>query len=146
MKDEPKEIEVYLIDGFFYQPTEQICHAMGILGADSLGTRGFHGVISLRFGHWGGMMKDRWGDSDLMEITLEPGKSFDFTKKYRSRRTDKIKFELEWKAEGGWWEGEWKMYEEEGLVDQGFARLYLIPTTAEFFAIPGVLEVVPQKE
>lgn len=135
------KIQTCLLVGNFHQPSEVSAAAMGVPGADMLGTRDFFGVISCVEDVWSGQMKDHWGPSILTAITLDLENEFRFSKKYRNRN-DVITYSFRWNATAKWWEGDWKIYEDDVELDWGLARLYLVPTSPDFFAYNGVTVVV----
>lgn len=136
-----KKSDLYLIYGNFFQPSERFCAAMGFPGADILGIRDFHGIISCNSEVWTGQMKDRWGDSDLRDIELSPDVKFNFTKQYRGRG-DVIEYKFKWDVKNECRDGTWEMKEEGRTRDRGLAKTCLIPVTPAFFAYEGVTEVV----
>ena len=103
--------------------------------------RSFNGVISSKDRVWQGQLNDVWGVSFISDITLEIRKTLKFTKQY-SGRTDLIHYDLIWNDKWGWFEGNWTMVdgERDFPIDEGTVKLYLVPSTAEFFVVPGVLE------
>jgi hypothetical protein len=129
----------FIIYCLFYQPSEAFCALMGMPNADELGMHLSHGTMELVDGQYLGRLGDVHGPSEISNVIYEPEVKFEFNKQYQTlRNRNIIRYKLTWDAEHQWWTGVWDILHEGNesvSLDNGKARIHLIPSSLEFFQL-----------